>query len=274
MTDLFDPKYQPGRILIKTVGSGGPSNSWVSALAISQIGKQVDIWYSPDLTTIYDEDECNETHQLGSIEGELDFRKLVSWLSLNKPEDFYFDEITIEGVKGVWEDLIVISLYEEYEETLDHILSLNDQELEVFWQKSGPFAINGDADTEFLERINFLFDVDIDEADRSGATLAELLTDPEVEDPLSLDSLDKTVQKWITGDEENFLEDRSEESPTNLIKGRYYLTNKKRCFYKSTKDDGIYYSRLGDVFLRLNPLRKDDLGGWDGPPVAFTKRSN
>ena len=61
--------------------------------------------------------------------------------------------ITIEGVKGVWEDLLVISLKEEYEETLDHILSLNDQELEVFWQKSGPFSVNGDADTEFLERI-------------------------------------------------------------------------------------------------------------------------
>ena len=108
-------------------------------------------------------------------------------------------------------------MHEEYEETLDHILSLNDQELEVFWQKSGPFSVNGDADTEFLERINFLFDVDIDEADRSGATLADLLTDPEVEDPLSLDSLDKTVQKWITGEEGNGLEERSEEPPTDLI---------------------------------------------------------
>ena len=57
MTDLFDDKYQPGRILIKTLGSGGPGNSWVSAFAIFQNGKQVDIWYTPDLTDVYEDDE-------------------------------------------------------------------------------------------------------------------------------------------------------------------------------------------------------------------------
>ena len=62
---------------------------------------------------------------------------------------------------------------------------------------------------------------------------------------------------------------------TELIKGEFYLFDKEKCLYKSTKDDGIYYSRIGRVFIRKNPHRKDDLSAWDcGPPIAFTKRSN
>ena len=59
MTDFFDNKYQPGRILIQTVGSGGPGNSWVSAIAFTQTEGNVEVWYSPDLTEEY-EDECEE----------------------------------------------------------------------------------------------------------------------------------------------------------------------------------------------------------------------
>ena len=69
---------------------------------------------------------------MGTIEGELDVRKLVSWLSINKPEGFIFDEIKIKGVKGLWTDLIEISLNEEYSETLDHLLTLSDKELNLF----------------------------------------------------------------------------------------------------------------------------------------------
>ena len=204
MTDLFDDKYQPGRILIKTVGSGGPCNSWVSALAISQIGKQVDIWYSPDLTTIYDEDddECNETYQLGSIEGELDFRKLVSWLSLNKPEGFCFDEITIEGVKGFWKDLIAISLCENYEETLELILSLNDTDLKKFLTINGPFTEDNFLITEELDRLWSLFDEKLCETGKSGYTLAQLLNHPDLKVPLCLESLEDQFKVWEEEEEE------------------------------------------------------------------------
>ena len=118
----------------------------VSAMAFIVTEGNVEVWYSPDLTEVYDEyeedydddydDEENEPYLLGSIEGELDLRKLVSWLSFNKPEGFYFDEIKIQGVKGFWKDLIEISLYEEYSETLDHLLSLSDKELKLFWKKT------------------------------------------------------------------------------------------------------------------------------------------
>ena len=121
-------------------------NSWVSAIAVTQIEGNVEVWYCSDLTEVYDEyevdhdkkynDENFEHYLLGTIEGELDVRKLISWLSINKPEGFIFDEIKIKGVKGLWTDLIEISLNEEYSETLDHLLTLSDKELNLFWKKN------------------------------------------------------------------------------------------------------------------------------------------
>ena len=183
MTNLFDNKYQPGQIRIQTVGSAGPGNSWVSAIAITEIEGNVKVWYSPDLTEEY-EDECeedydvdyddeeNEPYLLGSIEGELDLRKLVLWSSFNKPEDFYFDEITIKGVKGFWKDLIEISLYEEYSETLDHLLSLSEKELKIFWEKNDFFKHESHYIKDVLDQINSLVDEKIYEADFSDLTFA------------------------------------------------------------------------------------------------------
>ena len=200
MTDLFDNKYQPGRILIQTVGSGGPGNSWVSAIAVTQIEGNVEVWYCSDLTEVYDneyEDEDNEPYLLGSIEGELDLRKLVSWLSFNKPEGFYFDEITIKGVKGFWKDLIEISLYKEYSETLDHLLSLNDKELKLFWKKNDFFKHESHYIKDVLDQINSLVDEKIYEADLSDLTFAEVLKHPKVKNHFNLTSLEKALDTLI-----------------------------------------------------------------------------
>ena len=207
MTDLFDNKYQPGRILIQTVGSGGPGNSWVSAIAFTQTEGNVEVWYSPDLTEVYGEyeedydddydDEENEPYLLGSIEGELDLRKLVSWLSFNKPEDFYFDEIKIQGVKGFWKDLIEISLYEEYSETLDHLLSLSDKELKLFWKKNDFFKHESHYIKDVLDQINSLVDEKIYEADLGDLTFAEVLKHPKVKDHFNLISVEKALDTLI-----------------------------------------------------------------------------
>ncbi len=200
MTDLFDNKYQPGRILIQTVGSAGPGNSWVSALAVTQIEGNVEVWYSPDLTEVYDdeyEDEDNEPYLLGSIEGELDLRKLVSWLSFNKPEGFYFDEIKIKGVRGLWKDLIEISLNEEYSETLDHLLTLSDKELKLFWKKNDFFKHESYHINDVLDRINSLIEEEIYEADLSDLTFAEVLKHSKVKDPFNLGSLEEALEEII-----------------------------------------------------------------------------
>ena len=207
MTDLFDNKYQLGRILIQTVDSAEPGNSWVSALAVTQIEGNVEVWYSPDLTEVYDEyeedydddydDDENEPYLLGSIEGELDLRKLVSWLSFNKPEGFYFDEIKIKGVRGLWKDLIKISLNEEYSETLDHLLTLSDKELKLFWKKNDFFKHESYHINDVLDRINSLIEEEIYEADLSDLTFAEVLKHSKVKDPFNLGSLEEALDEII-----------------------------------------------------------------------------
>ena len=57
-----------------------------------------------------------------------------------------------------------------------------------------------------------------------------------------------------------------------LIGGKFYLIDEKKCLYKSIKDDGIYYNETGTgLFSRQNPLSADDNSAWAGPPIAFTR---
>ena len=62
------------------------------------------------------------------------------------------------------------------------------------------------------------------------------------------------------------------KSEPELIGGEFYLIDKDKCLYKSTKDNGIYYREEGArMFSRQNARSANDNSGWDGPPVAFTK---
>ena len=57
-----------------------------------------------------------------------------------------------------------------------------------------------------------------------------------------------------------------------LLYGEYYLIDEKKCLYRSTEDDGIYYRiKGGKAFVRQNPRSADDNSAWAGPPVAFTR---
>ena len=43
-------------------------------------------------------------------------------------------------------------------------------------------------------------------------------------------------------------------SERKLIYGEFYLIDEEKCLYKSTEDDGIYYSGKGSkAFVRQNP---------------------
>ena len=58
-----------------------------------------------------------------------------------------------------------------------------------------------------------------------------------------------------------------------LIYGEYYLIDEKKCLYKSTKDNGIYYREEGArMFSRQNPRSADDNSAWPGPPITFSRR--
>ena len=57
-----------------------------------------------------------------------------------------------------------------------------------------------------------------------------------------------------------------------LLYGEYYLIDEKKCLYRSTEDDGIYYRiKGGKAFVRQNPRSADDDSAWPGPHVAFTR---
>ena len=62
-------------------------------------------------------------------------------------------------------------------------------------------------------------------------------------------------------------------SERELIYEEFYLIDEKKCLYKSTEDDGIYYRGKGEkgLFLRTNPRSADDNSAWPGPPLAFTR---
>ena len=58
-----------------------------------------------------------------------------------------------------------------------------------------------------------------------------------------------------------------------LIGGKFYLIDEKKCLYKSIEDDGIYYrEKGGKMFSRQNPRSADDNSGWAGPPITFSRR--
>ena len=57
-----------------------------------------------------------------------------------------------------------------------------------------------------------------------------------------------------------------------LIYGEFYLIDEKKCLYRSTEDDGIYYrGKGGKAFLRTNPRSADDNSAWAGPPITFSR---
>ena len=59
---------------------------------------------------------------------------------------------------------------------------------------------------------------------------------------------------------------------SELIGGKFYLIDEKKCLNKSIEDDGIYYNAEGKgLFLRTNPRSADDNSAWPGPPIAFTR---
>ena len=63
-----------------------------------------------------------------------------------------------------------------------------------------------------------------------------------------------------------------EKSESELIGGKFYLIDEKKCLYKSIEGDGIYYRiKGGKAWVRQNARSADDNSAWAGPPIAFTR---
>ena len=64
-----------------------------------------------------------------------------------------------------------------------------------------------------------------------------------------------------------------EKSESELIGGKFYLIDEKKCLYKSIEGDGIYYrGKGGKAFSRQNARSADDNSAWAGPPITFSRR--
>jgi hypothetical protein len=63
-----------------------------------------------------------------------------------------------------------------------------------------------------------------------------------------------------------------EKSESELIGGKFYLIDEKKCLYKSIEDDGIFYREKGGrMFSRQNARSADDNSAWAGPPITFSR---
>ena len=62
-------------------------------------------------------------------------------------------------------------------------------------------------------------------------------------------------------------------SKRELIGGKYYLIDEKKCLYRKLNDDGIFYREKGGrMFSRQNSRSADDNSAWPGPPITFSRR--
>ena len=69
----------------------------------------------------------------------------------------------------------------------------------------------------------------------------------------------------IKGKEKKILE-------RELIYGKFYLIDEKKCLYRELNGDGIYYrEKGGKSFSRQNARSADDNSAWAGPPITFTR---
>ena len=143
---------------------------------------------------------------MGTIDSALEPRELIKLLSQEKPEGFYFDEITIKGVEGFWIDLIVLSLSEDYSELLEQILSLNDDDLKVFFQNEGSYLEKGFLQIDKLDRINEILFESLEESGKSDLSLSQLLNHTELREKLSIDALEEQIEIW--SEEEDEKQDR------------------------------------------------------------------
>ena len=62
-------------------------------------------------------------------------------------------------------------------------------------------------------------------------------------------------------------------SKRELIYGKFYLIDEKKCLYGKLNDDGIFYREKGSkAFSRQNARSADDNSAWAGPPITFSRR--
>jgi len=59
---------------------------------------------------------------------------------------------------------------------------------------------------------------------------------------------------------------------SELIYGKFYLIDEKKCLYGEVNSDGIFYRiEGGKAFVRQNARSADDNSAWAGPPITFSR---
>ncbi|MAE08819.1 MAG: hypothetical protein CL661_08690 [Bacteroidetes bacterium] len=191
-----------GGIIFRTIGSAMPGLSFQALRIVYPRKSEVELWYGGDDVQY----EVIET-----LDGELNYRDVA--LAIRNSEalqlpDSYFHEMKVEGVSGLWKEILCISLHEEHREIIDYLLSFDDNELERFWRTNGPFMSENDFNDELIENLTHIMEYRIPETDKKG-TLSHIFSISSASNSLCLTDLDADLEIWEE-EEEKRLEFESE----------------------------------------------------------------
>ena len=198
----LDNVLKRGGIIFRTHGSEMPGLSFQALRVVYPRKSKVELWYGGEDV----QEEVIET-----LDGQLNYRDVA--LAFRNSEalqlpDSYFHEMEIEGVSGLWKEILCISLHEEHREIIDYLLSFEDSELERFWKINGPFMSGSDFNEELIENLTHVMEYRIPETDKKGS-LSHIFSISSASKTLSLSDLDADLEIWEE-EEEKRLEYESE----------------------------------------------------------------
>ena len=198
----LDNVLKRGGITFKTHGSEMPGLSFQALRVVYPRKSNVELWYGGEDV----QEEVIET-----LDGQLNYREVALAFRNNETlqlPDSYFHEMEIEGVSGLWKEILCISLHEEHREIIDYLLSFEDNELERFWKINGPFMSGSDFNEELIENLTNVMEYRIPETDKKGS-LSHIFSISSASKTLSLSDLDADIEIWEE-EEEKRLEYESE----------------------------------------------------------------
>ena len=198
----LDNVLKRGGITFRTHGSEMPGLSFQALRVVYPRKSKVELWYGG-------EDAKEEV--IEALEGQLNYREVALAFRNNEAlqlPDSYFHEMEIEGVSGLWKEILCISLHEEHREIIDYLFSFEDNELERFWKINGPFMSGSDFKEELIENLTHIMEYRIPETDKKGS-LIHIFSISSASKTLSLSDLDADLEIWEE-EEEKRLEYESE----------------------------------------------------------------
>ena len=183
----LDNVLKRGGVIFRTHGSEMPCLSFQALRVVYPRKSNVELWYGGEDV----QEEVIET-----LDGQLNYREVALAFRNNETlqlPDSYFHEMEIEGVSGLWKEILCISLHEEHREIIDYLLSFDDNELERFWKINGPFMSGSDFNEELIKNLIHVMEYRIPETDKKGS-LSHIFSISSASKSLSLSDLNADIE--------------------------------------------------------------------------------